>query len=214
MRRWLMVSVLMLGTAAPVAADSLWATGGEGAQNLYSNSARALGLGDIVTIRIVENMRATNSAELETEKESNKELSLQDIVKLDIPFGIGNDITRIFGVPLDTSPSFGLDATSDFSGKADSERTARITGTVSAQIVDILSNGTLKIEATQALHINEEMNTIVLTGLIRPDDVSADNTILSTRIANAEIFYTGRGPLTNTNKRGLLTELWEFVWPF
>ena len=64
------------------------------------------------------------------------------------------------------------------------------------------------------MYINEEMNQIVLTGIVRPADVDTQNMIPSTRIANAEIFYTGRGPVTNANRRGVLTELWEFLWPF
>ncbi len=213
MREFSAAGLALLLVAGPASADSLWAARAEETSNLYSNAARALELGDIVTIQIVENTRATNSAELETEKESTKELDFQGFDRIGVPLGIA-DISEVFGVPLSANPSFSVEGTSEFEGEGKTGRSASISTTISAQVVEVLANGTLKIEATQAVHINEELNTMVLTGIIRPDDVSANNVVLSSRIANAEIFYTGRGPLTNTNKRGLFTELWEFLWPF
>lgn len=205
--------VFVAVAVAPATADSLWGARSEALGSIYVPTAQALGLGDIITIQIVENTRATNTADLTTDKQTTKGLEFQDFARIGVPLGIA-DISEVFGVPLSTDPSFSVDATSEFAGEGESGRTTRITSTISAQVVEVLANGALKIEATQTVHINEERNTLVLTGIIRPLDVSTDNTIMSTRIANAEIFYTGRGPLTNTTKRGLFTELWEFIWPF
>ena len=213
MRFVLTVCLLALGLAPAAVADSLWSSGGSDLGSLYAAPANSFELGDIITILLVENMTARNEADLETEKDSNKRLNIQGLDHIGLPLGL-DTIDHLFGQPLSANPSFSVGASSDFEGEGENNRSARISGTVSAQVTEVRANGTMRIEATQAVHINEEMNTIVLTGLIRPEDVRQDNTVLSSRVANAEIMYTGRGPLTNVNRRGLLTELWEFLWPF
>ena len=215
MRNALIIPTLVLTlVAGPVAADSLWSGPGGGVGSLYGQAGRAYELGDIITILLVENTVATTKADLETEKESEKTLEIDGIGRITIPLGAAAHLREIFGVPFTSDPSFGLTSSSDFEGEGETGRSASVRGTVSAQVVEIMPNGALKIEATQTVHINEEMNQIVLTGIIRSADVDTQNMIASTRIANAEIFYTGRGPITNTNRRGVLTELWEFLWPF
>ena len=213
MRMLGIVTLVCLIAAAPVLADSLWGGQDGAAGGLYGRAGRAFDLGDIITIELVENTRASSKADLETEKDSQKRLTLEGINRIALPLGLGH-LRELFGQELSGDPTFGLTSSSDFEGEGETNRSATVTGTVTAQVVEVMPNGTLKVEATQTVYVNEEMNQIVLTGIVRPEDVDNRNTVQSTRIANAEIYYTGRGPITNTNRRGLLTELWEFLWPF
>ena len=87
-------------------------------------------------------------------------------------------------------------------------------GTVSGQITEIMLNNNLRIEASQTTVINGERNSVILVGTIRPEDISAKNTVFSTQVSNAEIRYEGKGSLSNVQKRGILTEFLEFIWPF
>lgn len=212
MRQFLVLALVMVGASAAYA-DSLFDAAHTDSIELFTQSTAEFSLGDIITIDLVENVNASNKADLDTQKESNKDLSLEGFNRIGLPFG-ADEINRLFGQPLTTDPEFTVDATSDFEGDAEQGRSQRITGTVSAQITELRPNGTMRIEATRRVYINEEENTIVLTGIVRRQDVAPDNTIPSTRVANTEIYYTGRGPLTNTNRRGLLTEILEYLWPW
>lgn len=204
----LMVVVLIAVISTEMApADSIWRSAKGKSESLYSTAKREYKIGDIITILIIEEIRATNVASTSTDKESEKELEFEGF---DDIFGL----THAFGRPITVDPSFGLDASSEFDGSGSSRRSAAITGTVSGQITEILPNGNLRIEASQATKINEEKNSVIISGTIRPQDISSQNTVLSTQVANAEIHYAGRGPLSTVEKRGVITEFLEFIWPF
>ncbi|MBI4830282.1 MAG: flagellar basal body L-ring protein FlgH [Candidatus Lindowbacteria bacterium] len=188
-------------------ADSIWNRSAGTPTSLYSTTKAVYRIGDIVTILIVEETSATNDTSTSTDKETD--LSM-DFDGFDDILGL----THVFGRPLSADPRFEVDAESEFDGDGSSERSFEITGTVSGQVTEVLSNGNLRIEASQAVKINEEKNSVILVGTIRPQDISPQNTILSTQIANSEINYAGRGPLSTVQKRGVVTEFLEFIWPF
>lgn len=188
-------------------ADSLWNESVTPSHSLYSTTKGEYKIGDIITILIVESIRASNSAGTETDKESDLGLEFQ---------GFDNylGLHHLFGTTISGDPRFGVNAESEFDGTASSRRSSSIMGTVTGQITEILPNGNLRIEASQTTVINDEKNSIILVGTVRPQDISAENTIFSTQISNAEIRYEGRGPLSNVQKRGILKEFLEYVWPF
>ncbi|UCD56541.1 MAG: flagellar basal body L-ring protein FlgH [Candidatus Hydrogenedentota bacterium] len=204
----LMVPILATLTWGGIGrADSIWNKLPGGAASLYATSRGEYKIGDIITILIVESFSATNTASLDTEKET--ELGMQ--------FGGFDDIfglTHIFGRPLSVDPNFEIDAESEFEGGGSSRRSSAVTGTISGQVTEILPNGNLRIEASQTTMINGERNSVIVVGTIRPQDVSPANTVFSTQVANAEIRYAGKGPLSNVQKRGIITEFLEFIWPF
>jgi flagellar L-ring protein precursor FlgH len=188
-------------------ADSIWNASASRPNSLYSTTKGEFKIGDIITIMLVENVSATNSASLGTDKETQLEMQLNgfdDILGL----------THLFGRPITVDPSFDVNATSEFEGGGSSRRSSVITGTISGQVTEILSNGNLRIEASQAMVINDEKNSVIVVGTVRPQDISPQNTILSTQVANVEIKYAGKGPLSNVQKRGIITEFLEFIWPF
>lgn len=188
-------------------ADSVWNQAPSQPSSLYSTTKGEYRIGDVITILIVENVSARNSASLNTDKETELEMGFNGF---DDIFGM----THFFGRPLSVDPQFDIDASNEFDGGGSSSRSSVITGTISGQIIEILPNSNLKIEASQTTVINDEKNSVILVGTVRPQDISPQNTVFSTQVANAEIRYSGVGPLSTVQKRGVITELLEFIWPF
>lgn len=188
-------------------ADSIWNRSATQPNSLYSATKGEFKIGDIITIMLVENVSATNSASLGTDKDSKLNMEVNGFDSI-----IG--VNHLFGKPVSTNPSFDVSATNGFDGSGSSRRSSVITGTVSGQVTEIMPNGNLRIEASQAMVINDEKNSVILVGTVRPQDISSENTILSTQVANVEIKYAGKGPLSNVQKRGIITEFLEFIWPF
>jgi flagellar L-ring protein precursor FlgH len=146
--------------------------------------------GDSLTIIIYENAAASNSA-------SN-----------------GSKRTSHVGGRLTAGPSFdktaGLDLDSGFNGDSQTGRSGNMVAQISAVIDAVLPNGDLKISGAQALRINNERTNIQLRGRIRPADISTDNTVISSRIADAEINYDGSGFVTRGAKPSIVARI--FAW--
>jgi len=106
----------------------------------------------------------------------------------------------------------GANITSEGSGSAGQRNT--LTGSIAAVVVEVFPNGNLLIEGDKKLTLTEGSEYIKLSGVIRAVDVQPDNTILSRRIANAKISYSGTGDLVSASKPGWLTRTLYEVWPF
>ncbi len=86
--------------------------------------------------------------------------------------------------------------------------------TITARVVDVLPNGNFIIESRKDITVNREKQLLLLRGVIRPDDIAGDNTILSSYVANAEMIYTGDGVVSDKQGQGWLVQLLDWVWPF
>lgn len=187
------LAALALALAATAASGtSLWT---ETSHSLYSNR-KASQVGDVITVLIVESSSGFNRASSTSKKEDTQAIE-----------GSGAG-------PLDFIPLFGWDMSTklEYKGNASSAVAAGLTARISAQVVDILPNGHLVIAGSRTLVVNGENETIHVFGEVRPEDVRANNTVLSTSIANAQIAYEGSGPATQAVRRGILTRLvgWLF----
>jgi flagellar L-ring protein precursor FlgH len=89
-----------------------------------------------------------------------------------------------------------------------------MTASIGCTVVEVLPNGNLVIRGSREIEVNGETQYIVLEGVVRPVDVASDNTVKSTQIADAKIYYTGRGVLTDKQKPGWLARLLDHIWPF
>lgn len=169
--------------------------------NMYSD-IKARRLGDIITVTLQERTTASKSANAQTTKESN--------VDLPVPTILGQAAT-INGNPI----SANLGGTRDFTGDATADQSNRLSGEITVTVIRTLANGNLIVRGEKWLRINTGDEYIRLTGIIRPQDVSADNTIPSTRVANARIEYSGTGSLASTQEQGWLTRFFNSsYWPF
>jgi len=175
--------------------------------DLYADS-RAKKVGDIVLIRIVETSRANKEANTKTERESTVTGGVSNLFGLETWLA---DKNSRFSPSL---TELQAKLTNDFEGKAKTDRKSNVTATISARIIDLTTDGNLNIRGYQEVKVNNETQHIILSGIIRPQDVAQDNSVLSTHIADARIEYSGQGVLGDKQQPGWLARALDSVWPF
>lgn len=192
--------------AAPVdPGGSIWRQGA--ASHFFDRKAR--NVGDIVTVNIVEKASAAQEASTETDRTSNMDASLDDIFGL--PQNLG--MTNFLGSGQPFSPSLKGDYARDFKGSGKTTRKNELVLTVSATVVEVLPSGNLRIRGQREVKVNREKQTIFLEGVIRPEDISPANSVVSTQIAEARIKYTGRGVLGDVQGPGWFSRIMDWIWP-
>ena len=176
---------------------------GNSYRSLYEDG-RARRVGDILTINVMENSTASQSATTSTKKETD----------------VTGGITSLFGynsllnIPVGETPLIGIASTSDFDGDGSTSRDNSISATLAARVINVLSDGNLQIEAVREIKINDETQFMLVTGIVRTRDISPANSIPSTQIANAKIEYYGQGILSAKQKPGWLVRFFDAVTPF
>jgi flagellar L-ring protein precursor FlgH len=188
-------------TSSPV--PSLWQQNSDFGTLFVSQ--KALRVGDIVTIKIVESSSAVNQATTTTGRDSSIGIKTEKF------FGLENETADWNFNPLgELSASF----ESDFEGEGATKRSGDLTAYITANVTEVLPNGNLRILGNREVTINNEKQFIFLSGVIRTRDISPKNVILSTYIADAQIEYSGKGVVNDRQKPGWLTSLLNVVWPF
>lgn len=180
-------AALLTGLPSPGAAEQLYRPDSWPA---VAADRKAMAVGDIVTVVVLESTRAASS--LENRSSRNSE--------------VGGGF-RAGGIDEDASLAFG----GSYSGKGEVVRNEQFVAQISAVIVDHLPNGDLVIEGKQHMLINGENTVIGVRGRVRPQDISADNAVLSSRIAEARIDYDGEGFVSRSAKPGLITRILRFL---
>jgi len=195
----------------PIAADeyagkkaSLWRNNSYFTK-MYTDP-RATGINDIVTIRVSESTTASNKASLETSKKTSISLGIEDFLGLQDQVKVNDSF----------NPSSLVNSSTDNSnqGEGESTRESTLTAYISARVIDVMPNGNLVIEAKKEVMVNKEKQVAVLTGIIRSIDISYDNIIESNKIADMQIKFSGKGPVSAQTKRGWLSWLLGVIWPF
>ncbi len=161
--------------------------------------SKARAVGDLVTIIIKESTTATQDTSAERKKETSTDASVTSFHYPASKFLTHNGEKPQF--------KWGSKRTSKGEGKTDTE--SELETKVTARVIDVQPNGNLLIEATREIEIAGSTQKIVLTGVVRPDDIAADNTVESTYIADAKITY--EGPMPEVMKRGLLERLLDWL---
>ncbi len=166
---------------------------------------RARGIGDIITVNIIEVTSATEKAGTSTKRTSATTAGIPNF------FGLENNF-----YPSSITPDKMINAntTNDFDGSGETTRGGSLTATITARVVDVLPNGNLAIEGKREISINNEKKEILVQGIVRPRDLAYDNSVYSTQIADAKIIYTGVGVLGEKQKPGWLARFVDGVWPF
>lgn len=157
-------------------------------------------VGDILTVRLAEETNASKNSQTTTGKSTEATM--------------GNP--TVFGRPLthDGIPLFdgSLSGESSFDGKGSSSQSNSLAGDITVTVVQRLPNGNLLIAGEKWVTLNQGKEFIRLSGVIRPDDIEPDNTLLSNRIANAQITYSSKGVLAAANKMGLISRFFNSVF--
>ena len=194
---FLMTTLVISATGNNLLADSLYPV--EGSSSIYTEK-RARRVGDVITVIIQEVNQATNAASSNNQKNAT--------------MGIGAGLGWLGSNILNTDNQIGVGARTSHQGQGTSSRSSKVTGQMTAKIVSVLPGGNYLVEGTRYVEVNDEKQTIEVTGEIRPDDISSDNTVLSSRVANARIKFTGTGPASETAKPGLLTRVLSWLGLF
>lgn len=164
-------------------------------------------VGDLITIIVRESRQYNAKSDLKIQKDFDLRSDIKAFLKL-TRGGVGNtEFQR--GVP-------NIDYTmeSELQGKGDAKRNDRMTMRLSGRIIDVKPNGLLVLEAKARVQHDDEISTMTLTGMCRKEDVTADNTILSTQVADKVVSVLNEGALRNVSTRGWLIKFIEFVSPF
>lgn len=174
------------------------------ALNLFGDG-KASRVGDIITVILQERTSSSKSANVEIVKDN----------ELTNPIATGG---RVLGVtPTVGNLNMGLDVTMErnFTGESEADQSNQLNGNISVTVVDVYPNGTLVVRGEKWITLNRGDEFIRISGLIRPDDVSPDNTVMSTKMANARIQYSGTGELADAQEMGWMTRFFNSaVWPF
>ena len=190
---------------SPREAGSLW-QGGHG--SIFSDR-KARSIGDIVTVIISEQASASKEATTSTSRTSNMSASISNF------FGLENDkYWASAHNPIDIENLVNADFSNGFDGNGTTSRNEELTAYLTTQVVGMYPNGQLKIRGGKEVMVNNEVQIIYLTGIIRPVDITAANTVNSSKILNARISYTAKATLSDKQRPGWAMRMLDYVWPF
>ncbi len=184
---------------------SLWDERSNMSEMFINSKARRIG--DILTVKIIETSSAVNKASTETDRTSSLTAKIDNFFNYEERY----PSTRPFFNPFS---SVSGNISSDFEGSGSTKRSGTLTAYMTARIVEIMPNGNYVIEGYREVRVNNENQIINLSGIVRPRDISADNVIQSTYIADAQITYSGTGIVNDRQKPGWLTRILDHIWPF
>ena len=188
---------------AKPAAGSLFSEGTGG----YLQDTRAVRVGDVVSIRLAESADATGNATTRLEKDSSASGGANAIL------GIMPALKAAYPT-LDPSNLYDIVSKSTFAGAGATARKGTLTGNIAVRVTKEMPNGDLYVEGTKVVLINNEEYHMYVSGLLRPADIAQDNTAASSRIADAQIEFTGRGDVADTQRKGWFLRFLDWINPF
>jgi len=178
---------------------SLW-TGNSYRSNLFRDS-KARYINDIVTIRVVETTQAVASAEAKNSKETSASSGFDNL------FGLEKAIKEL---PTTVSGK----GSSSFEGTGSTSRSTTLETNLAARVIEVLPNGYLVVEGKREVHVNNENQSVYLTGVVRPEDISANNVVASSAIAQMSVRLQGKGVVSQPIKPGWLYKILNGIMPF
>ena len=185
---------------SPAEPGAIWSEG-QGLALFQDQKAR--NVGDVLTVLLVEATDAKTTSATSTSKNTNTDISAPQI--------FGRPVT-IKGVPV---LSAALESEHAFSGAGASSQSNKLSGSVTVSVIERLPNGFLRVRGGKTLNINQGEEFVRIEGVVRPADIAPDNTILSSRVADAHIAYGDNGALGESNEKGWLARFFTSSWmPF
>lgn len=162
--------------------------------SLYGDST-ALNVGDILTVTLQESTSASKNAESSITKDTE--------IGLGTPSFFGRNFERLGG---------SVNSERDFEGQAEADQSNSLAGSITVTVTEVLPNGVLHIRGEKWLSLTNGDEYIRVSGLVRPQDISPDNTVSSQRIADARLAYGGTGDFDQANQPGWLTRFFNSEW--
>lgn len=192
-----------LGESAKPSTGSLFSDAMPG----YLEDTRAVRVGDLLMINVDENSDAQGAANTSLSKASSGTSGMDAFLGL-MP------MLRKAYPSMDPKKLLDYASQSQFAGTGATTRNGQLSGTIAVRVVREMPNGDLFLEGTKVVLINNEEYHLYISGLVRPTDIAQDNSVLSSRIADAQIEFTGRGDLADQQRKGWFAKFIDWINPF
>ena len=186
-------------TEAGRSEGSLWTTHGY-RSNLFRDS-KARNIDDVVTIRVSETTQAVSTADAKNTKSTSATAGMNNL------FGLEKSIKELPNMVSGKSDS-------SFEGKGSTSRQTTLETSLTARVTNVLPNGYLVVEGMREIRVNNENQSVYLTGVVRPEDISASNTVLSSAVAQMSVRVQGKGVVSQPIKPGWLFKILNGILPF
>lgn len=186
-------------------ANSLWASG---ARSFFKDQ-RATKVGDIVTVLIAISDKAELSNKTTRSRKSEEEADLTNLLGLETSLA-----GRLLPGGYNPAAAINLGSDSTTEGEGIVNRKEKVELTLAAVVTQILPNGNMVIEGHQEVRINFELRDLAVSGIVRPEDISATNEVKHTQMAEARISYGGRGQLTDVQQPRYGQQIVDILFPF
>ncbi|MDD5133952.1 MAG: flagellar basal body L-ring protein FlgH [Phycisphaerae bacterium] len=197
--------IILVTVVSQLYGGSIWAKRNSNLRQPYTDEV-ARKVGDILTIQIDENPIIKNQVDTKMSNTNNNSASFDG--NLGIKTDGHNLLPRMPGLDLTTT------STRDLTGNATFNDTRDIADEIAVVVEDVLPNGNLVVVGSRFREVAGDVQEIRVNGIIRPTDISFENTISSTKVADFQMVFTNRGPSSTYNKTGWLTNIFDMVWPF
>ncbi|MFN8542733.1 MAG: flagellar basal body L-ring protein FlgH [Candidatus Binatia bacterium] len=195
-----------LPQAPPPPLGSLWHP--ERAANYTGLDVRAHFPGDLLTVVVQETSKGKKNAKTDTKRESSITAAITNF------FGITSSMVGFLPADLDGAAIVDANTKDEAKGEGTTSREGTLTASITVTVVDVEANGNLRVRGDKVVTVNQEDQHIVVTGTVRPEDIQADNSVTSTRLADARISYYGYGVVGDKERVPLMHRAFDWVWPF
>lgn len=183
---------------------SLWRTGARA----FFSDPRANNIGDILTVRInIADDAAVDNTTTRT-RASSDQSGVTNFL------GLESQLNRVLPNAVDPTNLLNAGSTSNSTGSGQVQRSEAINLTVAAIVTQVLPNGNMVIQGRQEVRVNFEVRELIVAGIVRPQDITDDNTVQHTQIAEARISYGGRGQLTDVQQARYGQQLMDILLPY
>ncbi len=169
---------------------------------------RARQVGDVITIKILESYQSSMNFSTQLSRKSNLDTGISALLGFEKAVEAHNP-------RFSSSQMFGGNISSSVDGQGKLSRDTTIVATITARVIEVLPNGNLAIQGVRTIRQNGSLEYLTITGVVRPEDIDVDNSVLSTQIADARIEYSGKGLNAQVMQGpGWLTRILQIIWPF
>jgi flagellar L-ring protein precursor FlgH len=163
---------------------------------------------DIITLIIREESEYSSEGTTDLKKQADLNAAIEQFIRINAKnFPIENSIAG-------AAPPISMNGSRNFKGEATVDRTDSYTQRVGAEVIDVKPNGTLVLQAMKTIQTDEEEQSVILSGVCRAEDITADNTVLSTQLHDLTVRKTHKGAVRDTTKRGWIPRLLDVLNPF
>lgn len=211
-----------VGAEPPKATDGGIYRGDVSSGSFLFYDAKARGVGDLVTVRIVENNKAEGAAKTDLESQSTVSATLSSDVGIET--AVSTVIRKFFGLFFGGVPAAGAagstvniidsETTNDFEGQGKTSRSGNFTGMITCKVIAVLPGRVFHIRGKRSVIVNHDAELIMLEGLVRQQDIGLDNSVLSTELAELRLSYDGLGVVDDKQRPGWGSRLMAWLYPF